>query len=135
MTSALDVIAQARAAGLRLAPRGEKLHVEPAPPPELRAALSSAKLEILSALRDERAVVVARAIGGAYDRLNALGPWTPPAASAHRELGAAVDVAGIAYIQGRGDLGALETALRCWEAALSAGRRPVDAGPASGRSG
>ena len=135
MTSALEVLAQARAAGLRLAPRGEKLQVVPTPPPELRAALANAKPEILSALRKERTTEVGQAIASAYDRLNVLGPWTPPAASAHRNLGVAVDVTGRAYIQGEGELDDFEAALRKWEAALSAGRMPLEADPAPGRSG
>ena len=124
MTAAQEVVAQARAAGLRLAPNGEKLRVEPAPPADLRAALSNAKAEILAVLRAERSIEVSLAISAAYDRLNALGPWTPVDVSAQRDLGAALDLSGRSYMQGDGDRKGFDSALKRWEAVLSAGRTP-----------
>jgi len=97
--------------------------------PELREALAANKPELAEILETERRQTeVARAISDAYDRLNCLGPWTPPEACAHAALGVAVDTAGRAYIQGDGGLSALAGAIRRWEGALSAGRTPKPTG-------
>jgi TubC N-terminal docking domain len=113
-----------RAAGIELFPESGDLRYR-APPGALtaglKAELAAHKPAILAELR-ARANTVVQAISDAYDRLDALGPWTPPEATAHRDLGAEVDAAGRAYLHGEGDLVGLNAAILRWESALSAGR-------------
>jgi hypothetical protein len=128
----LEILIQARAAGLRLAPRGDKLHVEPVPPPDLRAALIERKPEVLSLLRSERQNRAARLLSDTFDRLDRLGPWTSAEMDRYRDLGGSVDAACRRYVEGSAELPAVEAAVSKWEAALSAGRTPrSDAGEGS----
>jgi hypothetical protein len=117
-----------RAAGIELFPDSGDLRYR-APPgaltANLKAELAAQKSEILAELR---ANAVAQTISEAYDRLDLLGPCTPPEACAHRDLGDAVDIAGRSYIRGEGELVAFEVAVRRWQAALSAGRSAPSTG-------
>jgi hypothetical protein len=119
-----DLLIHARGAGLRLAPRGDKLYVEPTPPPGLRAALVAAKPELLHLLRSERRDQAARLLSDAYDRLGRLAPWTSAEVEPHRALGATVDLTCRAYVEGATEWPAVEAAVSRWEVALSVGRMP-----------
>lgn len=64
--SALAVLEESRHLGLRLSVRGDKLHVEPVPAPQIIERLRAAKPEIMRALRLEAAAAEACASLSGY---------------------------------------------------------------------
>jgi hypothetical protein len=137
--TAVETLETTRAAGVDLTPAGANLRFRAprgALTPELRQALAAAKPELLDILRAERRSRVARVLSDAYGRLNRFGPWTSTDLDPHRELGATVDSACLAYVEGSLQSSAVEAAILNWEAALCVGRTPrPEADPAVKQSG